>query len=135
MNAYYFNVSNEDREDIRAKHKSLYDGYVTLNKTSNTQPLTVEDMAGDKNGITLNNKGVVTTYKNFGINESEQEAALDVNDKFDYTEEIEEDVEEVCETCVEEELTNEIQDEDLVESFKEERKLVLDMFNRFKNFN
>jgi hypothetical protein len=102
MNAYYFNITNEDREDIRAKHKSLYDGYVTMNKTSNTQPLTVEDMAGDKNGITLNNKGVVTSYKNFGINESEQEAALDVDDKFDYTEE----VEEVCETCTEEELTN-----------------------------
>jgi hypothetical protein len=33
-------------------------------------PLYVQDLANDKNGITLNNKGEVKTYRNVGINES-----------------------------------------------------------------
>jgi hypothetical protein len=33
-------------------------------------PLYVQDLANDKGGITINNKGEVTQYKNLGINES-----------------------------------------------------------------
>jgi hypothetical protein len=36
---------------------------------SNTQPLTVYDFAGDKEGLVVNNKGEVKKYTNMGINE------------------------------------------------------------------
>ncbi len=68
MNAYFFNISNEERESIKNLHKETYDGYVTQSK-GNMYPLTVEDMAKDKAGVTVNNKGEVSEYKNFAINE------------------------------------------------------------------
>jgi hypothetical protein len=61
----------EERENILDQHKQVYDGYVTrYNQESNMTPLWVQDLANDKNGITINNKGVVSHYKNMGINES-----------------------------------------------------------------
>jgi hypothetical protein len=64
-------MTNEERENILDQHKHLYDGYVTkYNQESNMTPLYVQDLANDKNGITLNNKGEVKTYRNVGINES-----------------------------------------------------------------
>jgi hypothetical protein len=38
-------------------------------QVSNTQPLTVYDFAGDKEGLVVNNKGEVKKYTNMGINE------------------------------------------------------------------
>jgi hypothetical protein len=38
-------------------------------QVSNTQPLTVYDFAGDKEGMVVNNKGEVKKYTNMGINE------------------------------------------------------------------
>jgi hypothetical protein len=71
MNAYFFNTTPEERENILDQHKKLYDGYVTkYNQESNMTPLYVQDFANDKGGITVNNKGNVTQYKNIGINES-----------------------------------------------------------------
>jgi hypothetical protein len=71
MNAYFFNTTKEERENILDQHKKLYDGYVTkYNHESNMTPLYVQDLANDKGGITVNNKGNVTQYKNIGINES-----------------------------------------------------------------
>lgn len=71
MNAYFFNTTPEERENILDQHKKLYDGYVTkYNKESNMTPLYVQDLANDKGGITVSNKGNVTQYKNIGINES-----------------------------------------------------------------
>jgi hypothetical protein len=71
MNAYFFNTTPEERENILDQHKKLYDGYVTkYNQESNMTPLYVQDLANDKGGITINNKGEVTQYKNLGINES-----------------------------------------------------------------
>jgi len=29
MNAYFFNITNEERNNILDKHKEIYDGYVT----------------------------------------------------------------------------------------------------------
>jgi hypothetical protein len=61
----------EERENILDQHRQVYDGYVTrYNQESNMTPLWVQDLANDKNGITINNKGVVSHYKNMGINES-----------------------------------------------------------------
>lgn len=71
MNAYFFNTTREERENILDQHKKLYDGYVTrYNQESNMTPLYVQDLANDKGGITVNNKGEVKTYTNMGINES-----------------------------------------------------------------
>jgi hypothetical protein len=64
-------MSNEEKENILDQHKHLYDGYVTkYNQESNQTPIYVQDLANDKNGITLNNKGEVKSYRNVGINES-----------------------------------------------------------------
>lgn len=70
MNAYFFKMTNEERSNILDQHKQVYDGYVTSYvQPSNEQPLYVQDMANDKQGITVSNKGVVTGYKNMNINE------------------------------------------------------------------
>ena len=65
-------ISNQEKSDILSKHRHLYDGYRTMEpKISNEQPLYVQDFANDKGGITVNNKGGVTQYKNMNINEQE----------------------------------------------------------------
>jgi hypothetical protein len=63
-------MTNEERTSILDQHKHVYDGYVTNYAKPNEQPLYVQDFANDKKGVTINNKGQVTTYKNMGINES-----------------------------------------------------------------
>ena len=63
-------LSSEEKSDILNQHKSLYNGYQTMQpKVSNTQPLYVYDQAGDKDGMVVNNKGEVKKYTNMGINE------------------------------------------------------------------
>ncbi len=70
MNAYFFKMTNEEKENILDQHKTIYDGYVTsYAQQPKEQPLYTQDFANDKQGITVNNKGVVTAYKNMGINE------------------------------------------------------------------
>ena len=64
MNSYFFKMTNEEKNTILDQHKSVYDGYVTQYVKPNQEPLYVQDFANDKNGITVNNKGNVTTYKN-----------------------------------------------------------------------
>jgi len=71
MNAYFFKMNKQDRDNILDQHKQVYDGYVTrYNKENNETPLYVQDFANDKNGITLNNKGTVKNYTNMNINEN-----------------------------------------------------------------
>ena len=63
-------LSASEKSDILNQHKSLYNGYQTMQpQVSNTQPLYVFDAAGDKDGIVVNNKGEVKKYTNMGINE------------------------------------------------------------------
>jgi len=69
MNAYFFNITKEERENILDKHKEVYDGYVTQYVKPETQELYVQDLANDKNGITINNRGEVGVYRNMNINE------------------------------------------------------------------
>ena len=70
MNAYFFKMTNEERENILDQHKHVYDGYVTSYvQPEKNQPLYVQDYTNDKQGITVSNKGVVTGYKNMNINE------------------------------------------------------------------
>ena len=71
MNLWSINqISSDEKNDILSKHRHIYDGYKTMNpEVSNIQPLYVQDFAGDKEGMVINNKGNVKTYTNFGINE------------------------------------------------------------------
>ena len=69
MNSYFFKMTNEEKNNILDQHKEVYDGYVTQYAQSNEQPLYTQDFANDKEGLTVNNKGVVTSYKNMNINE------------------------------------------------------------------
>jgi len=64
-------MSKDEKNNILDQHKHLYDGYVTkYNQESNQYPLYVQDLANDKNGITLTNKGEVKNYTNHRVNES-----------------------------------------------------------------
>lgn len=72
MNAYFAasNLSNEEKENILSQHRTIYDGYRTLQpNVNNTQPLYVQDFAKDKVGAVVNNKGIAKPYTNVGINE------------------------------------------------------------------
>ena len=69
MNPYFLGISEEEKNSIKDKHRKPYDGYVTRGfDTSKEQMLNVEDLAQDKGGITVNNQGDVTEYKNTNIN-------------------------------------------------------------------
>jgi hypothetical protein len=75
MNAYFAanRLSQDEKNDILAQHRTLYDGYRTLQpNVSNQQPLYVQDFAKDKVGAVINNKGVVKPYTNVGINEQKE---------------------------------------------------------------
>jgi hypothetical protein len=70
-------ISPSEKQDILNKHKTLYNGFRTMEpKISNEQPLYIQDFAGDKLGMTINNKGTVKPYTNFGINESVEEGKM-----------------------------------------------------------
>jgi hypothetical protein len=58
-------ISNSEKSDILSKHSSVYNGYKTMQpKVSNEQPLYVQDFANDKEGITVNGYGEVSSYNN-----------------------------------------------------------------------
>ena len=70
-------LSAEEKSDILNQHRSLYNGYQTMQpQVSNTQPLYVYDPAGDKEGLVVNNKGEVKKYTNFGINEQVEKKSM-----------------------------------------------------------
>ena len=63
-------LSAADKQDILNQHKSVYNGYQTMQpQVSNTQQLYVYDDISDKNGFVVNNKCEVKKYTNMGINE------------------------------------------------------------------
>ena len=71
-------LSATEKSDILNQHKSVYNGYQTMQpQVANTQPLTVYDFAGDKEGLVVNNKGEVKKYTNMGINEQVNEVCDD----------------------------------------------------------
>lgn len=69
----YSVMSDEERQSILKQHSTPYDGYATGNVQSNMTPLSVYDPAGDKLGITVDNKGVVKQYTNHNVNEGVNE--------------------------------------------------------------
>ena len=119
-------LSEEDRENILAKHKTIYDGYKVMDsKVSNTQPLYTQDFIGDKEGMIINNKGEIKKNRNFGINES-----FDPNeeDETDWEEEIEMPDEPESEEEMGEPLrfSNRFKNVDLGKSFSKFKKMGLD---------
>ena len=70
MAAYFFNVSEGERQNILDQHKKPYDGLRTMGwESKNPQTLYVQDFANDKAGVTINSKGDVKAYTNTKIHE------------------------------------------------------------------
>jgi hypothetical protein len=70
-------MSNDEKRSILDQHKTLYNGYKTMQpKVSNEQPLYTQDFANDKGGVTVNNKGNVKAYTNIGINEQVEKESM-----------------------------------------------------------
>ena len=70
-------ISEEERSNILSQHKTLYNGYQTMNPDiPNTQPLYVQDFAKDKVGAVMGNKGNIKGYTNMGINEQVEEQSF-----------------------------------------------------------
>jgi len=154
MNAYFFNLTREEKENILDKHKNVYDGFTTQYVKPNQQPLFVQDFANDKKGITVNNRGEVGNYKNVGINEdvmsgAELEPTVNIeNQELDEFLDmigdgptdlphgtVDVDSEETFDDVEDEDIIMfDIEDEDLLEPIKESVNKSLDMFRRFKNY-
>ena len=70
MGAYFLGLTQEEKNTIKDKHRKPYDGYVTRGfNEPKEQILNVENLALDEKGVTVNNQGHVTEYKNTNINQ------------------------------------------------------------------
>jgi len=146
----YSIISDEERAQILNTHRSFYDGYATGNVPNPQQPLTVEDLAQDKNGLQVMYNGEVKQYNNHiheqvAIDAPDMDVS-DVDPAYDFisqgpeggeTIEMEEEMcnecgmtEEMCECGMYESI-----DEDLHEAFKSQREQILETFNKFKKYN
>ena len=158
MNAYFFKMNQAERNNILDQHKKVYDGYVTkYGQQINQQPLYIQDLANDKMGLTVNNKGEVKHYTNIRINEmrydgkdtglfseeedfymtpSEEDSELMEDDDFQY--EMKEEDEIVYEIEKDYDFdVSEIEDEiyeDMEKPLEEQVNKVLNMFKRFKKY-
>jgi hypothetical protein len=92
----YILISEEDKSSILQQHSTFYNGYATGNVPSEPQPLMVDNGPLDNEGINVNNRGEVSTYKNHLVNESKEETSEDFemeDDMEDFETELEFDVE------------------------------------------
>lgn len=113
---YMLNISDEEKQALLNQHSKPYDGYQTLRFPEPDNRIHTYDPAGDKGGITVNNRGEVKSYTNVDINESmNSDVAEPHYGSFDYVENkmceacggsIQEDVCEVCgESYMNEDIT------------------------------
>lgn len=113
---YMLNISDEEKQALLNQHSRPYDGYQTLRFPEPDNRIYTYDPAGDKVGVTVNNKGEVKRYTNVGINESmNSDVAEPHYGSFDYVENkmceacggyVQEDVCEVCgESYMNEDIT------------------------------
>jgi len=133
MNQYFFKLTQEERNNILDKHKHQYDGYATKNLSSNEQPIFVQDFANDKNGLTVNNVGNVSEYKNVGINEDFYSVAKNEKEKKSNDDELQEDMEN-------EEFYEDSSNEEEEENFEQYEKVhyvnenkVVEIFSNIEN--
>ena len=145
MNAYFFKMTNEERTNILDQHKEIYDGYVTQYANTNEQPLYVQDLANDKNGITVNNRGEVGTYRNTGINEMKHDGKNTGLFSGETTEDLVDEMELDTIGDGSDDLKNgtvDFEDDDIFDdmddieifSLQEQLNKSLDMFNRFNKY-
>ena len=66
---YMLNISDEEKQALLNQHSKPYDGYQTLRFPEPDNRIHTYDPAGDKGGITVNNRGEVGEYRNMNINE------------------------------------------------------------------
>jgi len=149
MKAYFLNIPNEERNSILDQHKSIYNGYKTSYGTNAEQPLFVQDLANDKGGITVNNKGEVKTYTNIGINENIDEMELDMigdgpmdlkagvfDEEMMEEDEMDIDLEKDGENFdIDVDFYDELGDEEMNESVKSQDNESLNWFKRFSKYN
>ena len=149
MKAYFLNIPNEERNSILDQHKSIYNGYKTSYGTNAEQPLFVQDLANDKGGITVNNKGEVKTYTNIGINENIDEMELDMigdgsmdleagvfDEEMMEEDEMDIDLEKDGENFdIDVDFYDELGDEEMNESVKSKVNESLNWFKRFSKYN
>jgi hypothetical protein len=83
---YMLNISDEEKQALLNQHSKPYDGYQTLRFPEPDNRIHTYDPAGDKVGITVNNKGEVKRYTNVGINESMNSDVAEPHGSFDYVE-------------------------------------------------
>jgi len=84
---YMLNISDEEKQALLNQHSKPYDGYQTLRFPEPDNRIYTYDPAGDKGGITVNNRGEVKPYTNVGINESmNSDVAEPHYGSFDYVE-------------------------------------------------
>lgn len=84
---YMLNISDEEKQALLNQHNRPYDGYQTLKFPEPDNTIRTYDAAGDKGGITVNNRGDVKSYTNVGINESmSSDVAEPHYGSFDYVE-------------------------------------------------
>jgi hypothetical protein len=84
---YMLNISDEEKQALLNQHSRPYDGYQTLRFPEPDNRIHTYDPAGDKVGVTVNNKGEVKRYTNVGINESmNSDVAEPHYGSFDYVE-------------------------------------------------
>lgn len=69
----YMTISDEDKNSILQQHSTFYNGYAAGNVPSGPQPLSIDKGPNDTQGINVNNRGEVSTYKNHLVNESKEE--------------------------------------------------------------
>ena len=149
MKAYFLNIPNEERNSILDQHKSIYNGYKTSYGTNAEQPLFVQDLANDKGGITVNNKGEVKPYTNIGINENMDEMELDMigdgpmdldagvfDEEMMEEDEMDIDLEKDGENFdIDVDFYDELGDEEMNESVKSQVNESLNWFKRFSKYN
>ena len=149
MKAYFLNIPNEERNSILDQHKSIYNGYKTSYGTNAEQPLFVQDLANDKGGITVNNKGEVKPYTNIGINENMDEMELDMigdgpmdleagvfDEEMMEDDEMDIDLEKDGENFdIDVDFYDELGDEEMNESVKSKVNESLIWFKRFSKYN
>ena len=75
----YSTMTDEERQSILSQHKTVYDGYATLQGKGNMTPLTVGDYALDKGGINVTNTGEVKAYSNI-MKESKEVTEIEADD-------------------------------------------------------
>ena len=84
---YMLNISDEEKQALLSQHNKPYDGYQTLRFPEPDNRIHTYDPAGDKGGITVNNRGEIKSYTNVGINESmNSDVAEPHYGAFDYVE-------------------------------------------------